>query len=132
MAQTRAAAIKRISDDLGLPAGDRFTQDWEYELPEEFRTSAWLQRFIDAYSDRGYGPTAKQVLMTLLLDCLNDGIEAGDEQIERLWDDVAPLLSSDRDIHSSLIEHWSLPGEHLDDAFALTARIRNLLGPLKA
>jgi hypothetical protein len=55
--------------------------------------------------------------------------EAGDEQIERLWDDVAPFLSSDRGMHSNLIEHWSLPGEPLEDAFALTARIRSLIGP---
>jgi hypothetical protein len=126
MPQTRADAIRRICEDLGLPAGDRFTQDWEYELPEEFRTSAWVQRFIIAYNSQRYGTSEKQVLMTLLLDCLNDGIEAGDAAIERLWNDVAALLLADRDIHSNLIEHWRLSEESLEDAFAITARIRSL------
>lgn len=127
MTQTRADAIRRICKDLGLPAGDRFTQDWEHELPEEYRSSAWLQRYIATYNGKDYGSSEKQVLMALLLDCLNDGIEAGDEAIESLWHDVAPLLVADREILSSLIEHWSLPGEPLDDAFAITARLRSLL-----
>lgn len=126
MTRSRADAIRRICADLGLPRGDAFTQDWEYELPEAFRSPTWLQRFIAAYGSEGYGPAEKQVIMTLLLDCLNDGIEAGDEAVERLWDQVAPLLSIDRDMHSSLIEHWSVPGEPLDDAFAITPRLRDL------
>lgn len=128
MAQTRADAIKRLCIDLGLPAGDAFTQDWEYELPEEFRSAAWLQRFLVAYERAEYGPAEKQVIMTLLLDCLNDGIAAGDASIERLWDRVAPLLSADLALHSSLVEHWSLPGEPLEDAFAITPRVRSLAG----
>ena len=126
MTQTRADAIRRISADLGLPAGDRFTQDWEHELPEEFRSPAWMQRYIAAYDSEGYSAVEKQVIMTLLLDSLNDGLEAGDESSERLWDEVAPRLSADREIHSTLIAHWSVPGEPLDDAFAITSRIRRL------
>lgn len=129
MARTHADAIRRICDDLGLPAGDRFTQDWEHELPEQFRTSTWLQRFLVAYSSEGYGLPEKRVLMALLIDCVNDKLEAGDELIEPLWADVAKLLLADREIHSSLIEQWSLPGEPLDDAFAITARVRELMRP---
>ena len=126
MTHSRTDAIRRLCDDLGLPGGDEFTQDWEHELPEEFRSSEWLPRFIAAYNSEGYGPSEKQALMMLLLDCLNEGIEAGDEAIECLWNEVAPLLLADREIHSNLIEHWSLPGESLEDAFAITARIRTL------
>lgn len=132
MAQIRADAIRRICCDLDLPPGGPFTQDWEYELPEEFRTSVWLQRYLAAYNREEYGAPEKQVIMTLLLDCLNDRMEAGDESVERLWGEVAQLLSADQEMHSSLIEHWSLPGEPLEDAFALTARIRGIRNEVAA
>jgi hypothetical protein len=127
MTRTRAAAIKRICDDLGIPAGDAHTQDWEYELPEEFRSVAWMQRYIDAYREQRYGAPEKRVLMSLLLDCCNDAIAAGEDSAERLWDAMAPMLLADRDLHAGLIEHWSLPGEPLEDAFAITARVRDLM-----
>lgn len=66
--------------------------------------------------------------MSLLLDSLNDGIEAGDEPTEHLWNDVARLLLANRDIHSSLIDHWRLPDEPLENAFAITGRLRDLMG----
>lgn len=31
-------AINVLCKDLKLPKGDLYTQDWVYELPEEYRT----------------------------------------------------------------------------------------------
>ncbi len=126
MAHARAAAIERICRDIGLPRGDRFTQDWAYELSEEYRTSPWLKKLLVAYGSEGYGVTEKQVIMTVLLDAMNDGIENGDDTVEFLWSDVAQILVDDRPMHVDLIAHWSLPGEPLEDAFPITARLRHL------
>lgn len=126
MSYSQRKAIETLCQDLGLPRYDRFTQDWEYELAEEFRTVAWLKKYIGAYQNQAYGEQERQVLMKLLLDSLNDGIESGDSAFELLWNDVALLLSRDRELHKQLIEHWSLGTEPLEDAFAITPRIREL------
>src|SRR3954463_6679546 len=39
-------AIARVCQGLGLPLGDSFSQDWAYELPEEFRTREFSERYL--------------------------------------------------------------------------------------
>jgi len=119
-------AIKRICDDLGLPSGDSFTQDWAYELPEEYRTNDYLNRYAAAYSTPGYGDAEKRLLMQLALDIANDEVARDPSEGENAWSKLADLLRSDRTLHADLIEHWALPGEPLEDAFPLTRLVRGL------
>ncbi|HEX8705208.1 MAG TPA: hypothetical protein VF815_40630 [Myxococcaceae bacterium] len=119
-----AAAITRVCQDLGLPAGDAFGQDWAYELPEEFRTREFFEKYLLTYSAPGYGPLEKRVLMQLILDVANDLLEQNTGLEAESWNQVAALLQVDGELHQDLIEHWALIGEPLEDAFPLTPRMR--------
>jgi hypothetical protein len=117
-------AIVRVCQDLGLPVGDSFSQDWAYELPEDFRTREFFERYLVAYSTPGYGPAEKHVLMQLVLDVANDLLERSEGLEGDAWDKVVALLQADRQLHWNLIEHWALIGEPLENVFRLTSRMR--------
>ncbi|PHM62642.1 hypothetical protein [Xenorhabdus ishibashii] len=118
--------IERICKDLGLPKGDRFTQDWGLELPEKYRTKEWLNKYITAYSNNNYSKMEKNILMELMLDIANDfltqNVRCDDESIIN----VLNLLSNNHQYHSQLIDYWSLDEESLEDCFALTPKIREI------
>lgn len=119
-------SIERICRDLGLPCGDEFTQDWAYELPEEFRTEEWLNKYILTYSNDNYSESEQDFLMQLILDVTNDflsmGMDANDEVIVK----ALGLLSNNHQRHFQLIEDWALDGEPLEDCFALTDKAREI------
>jgi hypothetical protein len=117
-------AMARICQDLGLPGGDSFTQDWAFELPEGFRTREFFERYLTAYSTPGYGPAEKHVLMHLILDVANDLIERHEGLEWGAWGRVVALLQADHRLHRELIEHWALVGEPLESGFRLTPRMR--------
>jgi hypothetical protein len=117
-------AIVRVCEGLGLPAGDSFSQDWAYELPEEFRTREFFERYLRAYSAPSYGPAEKHVLMQLILDVANDLLEREEGLEGGAWEKVVEFLQADRQLHWDLIEHWALMGEPLENVFHLTSRIR--------
>jgi hypothetical protein len=117
-------AIVRVCQGLGLPVGDSFSQDWAYELPEEFRTREFFERYLRAYSVPGYGPAEKHVLMQLILDVANDLLEREEGLESRAWERVVEFLQADRQLHWDLIDHWALMGEPLENVFPLTPRIR--------
>jgi hypothetical protein len=119
-----AGAIARVCQDLGLPAGDAYSQDWAYELPEEFRTKECFERYLRAYSTPGYGHAEKRVLMELILDVANDLLERNGGLEDEAWERVAALLQADRKLHWELIEYWALMGEPLEDVFRLTPKMR--------
>ncbi|MBN1207137.1 MAG: hypothetical protein JXB05_19785 [Myxococcaceae bacterium] len=119
-------AIARVCQGLGLPVGDSFSQDWAYELPEEFRTREFFERYVAAYSTPGYGPAEKRVLMQLILDVANDLLERNESLEEEAWEKVVALLQADRQLHWDLIEHWALMGEPPENVFRLTSRMRTV------
>lgn len=53
-------SIKKLCENLNLPYGDQFTQDWAYELPDQYRTKKWLDKYISAYLHNGYSSTEKK------------------------------------------------------------------------
>ncbi|AWH21213.1 hypothetical protein [Stenotrophomonas sp. ZAC14D2_NAIMI4_6] len=119
-------AIERLSRDLGLPPADSHSQDWAYELPDPYRTDAWLDRYLAAYHDSGYPPDVRHALMTLALDVSNDLLGAGARPDDRSIAAVLAALSQDRHEHHALIEYWALEGEPFDDCFALTPEVRKI------
>lgn len=119
--------IDRICSNLGLPIGGAYTQDWAYELPEEFRTRAWLKKYIFAYSSGEYSIGAKNELMTLALDVSNDLLSSGVSDGDEVIVSVLKALFDNRKEHQELIEHWMLEGEPLEDCFALTCHVRRVM-----
>ncbi|KAF0866041.1 hypothetical protein [Pseudomonas sp. LD120] len=123
--------IDRICKDLKLPRGDFFTQDWAYELPEEFRTTYWLKKYISAYLDINYSKVEKNALMTLMLDVSNDLLTQGVDVSDELIVSVLNLLLKNHHCHFMLIDYWSLEGEPLEDCFALTPAVRNIKNQIR-
>lgn len=124
-------AIETLRQDLGLPAGDAYTQDWVHELSDEYRTMEWLKLYSRYYVNPRYGETERRLLMSLMLDIANDLIEMDSVTGQEAWAIVRPLLLADHDIHQAQIDYWILDGESLDDGFALTPMMRELAGRLR-
>jgi hypothetical protein len=126
------SAIRRICHDLGLPVGDSFTQDWAYELPEKFRDEASFYRYLSAYDKLEYGSSEKRLLIQLTLDIANDLLQQEKDVGRRIWNPLADLLRTNYELHRDQVEYWAMPGESLEDAFALTPLARTLWEELSA
>ncbi|MFK3772784.1 hypothetical protein [Pseudomonas sp. NPDC089406] len=118
--------VTRLRRDLGLPPGDRYTQDWAYELPEQYRTTAWLEKYLAAYLMGGYSPQGQHELMTLALDVCNDLVSAGGSPADEPLVRVLSALFDDALANGDLIAYWAMEGEVLEECFALTPEIRRL------
>jgi hypothetical protein len=118
-------AIERVCRDLGLPPGDSYTQDWVYELPEEYRTSEFFSKYAAAYLMPEYGSAEKRLLMQLMLDVTNDLLQRDEAAGHQAWNSLVHFLNLDLELHRDKLEYWSLPGEPLEDAFRLTPLIRS-------
>ncbi|HHQ4309012.1 TPA: hypothetical protein ACSP7Y_005077 [Serratia fonticola] len=119
-------SIERICRDLGLPCGDEFTQDWAYELPEEFRTKECLNKYILTYLNDNYSESERDLLMQLILDVTNDCLSMGMDTNNEIIVKALDLLSNNHQKHFQLIEDWALDGEPLEDCFALTYKAREI------
>jgi uncharacterized tellurite resistance protein B-like protein len=119
-------ATHRICKDLGLPSGDSFTQAWAYELPDEFRDETAFYKYISAYRREGYGSNEKRLLVQLTLDIANDLLQQDKEVGHKAWSALTELLRTNFELQKDQIEHWAMPGEPLEDAFALTPLARAL------
>jgi hypothetical protein len=116
----------KICGDLGLPVGDNFTQDWFYELSENYRTKEWLDKYIIAYANNDHSLSEKNDLMTLSLDVCNDLLSSGLSATDEVIINVLNILSVNYQAHMELINYWSLDNEPLDDCFSLTSEMRKL------
>lgn len=95
-------------------------------MPEEFRTKEWLNKYIYSYTESRYDFFEKNELMALMLDIANDLLSEGVSGNNMVILNVLKLLSDNYNSHLSLIKHWSLDDEPLDDCFALTPKIRGI------
>lgn len=118
--------VNKICNDLGLPEGDEFTQDWAYELSDEYRTKEWLNKYIAAYLNNNYSLDGKNELMTLSLDVSNDLLCSGVSSTDEVIMKVLNVLFENHQNHMDLINYWSLDDEPIEDCFALTSKIREL------
>ncbi|WFQ79643.1 hypothetical protein PXH59_19205 [Xenorhabdus sp. SF857] len=121
---------ERICNDLGLPKGDSFTQDWALELPEKYRTTEWLNKYIIAYSNNKYSEPEKSTLMELMLDIANDFLTQNANCNDESITNVLNLLLNNHQYHLKLIDYWSLDEEPLEDCFALTPKVREIKNKL--
>ncbi len=126
MLKNQAIAMQRVASDLGLPKGDMHTQDWAYELPEEFRSESWVDRYLAAYGNVSYGDTERRLLMDLLLDIANDQIEQDECAEHRTWNALVPLLRSRPELHRDQLKYWAALEDPIEDAFPLTHLARKL------
>ncbi|AKT43559.1 hypothetical protein [Chondromyces crocatus] len=130
MVKTQLAAIRRLCADLGLPEGGPYTQDWAYELPEEFRSEAHFYRYVDAYQNAAYGDLERQVLVELTLDVVNDLMQRDGGTGEAAWSTLATVIRRHPGLHRDQVEYWASFDADLEDAFTLTPLVRELWNEL--
>jgi len=124
-------AKQRLCIDLGLPSGDAVTQDWAYELPEEYRTRAWLQKYIRAYETSTYSTDVRTLLMDLILDVTNDLVQSGNTELEEIWTTISEIIRAAPDLHRGQLEYWAgEEDEPLEDSFAIARWARELRSSL--
>lgn len=114
----------RLSDSLGLPRGDSYTQDWAYELPDEFRTETWLGKYVDAYLNGGYSEREQAALMELMLDVSDDLIALNPDS--KMAARTLEILAANSGSYCELLDYWALDEEPLENCFALTPKIRTI------
>ena len=124
--------IKRLCEDLGLPAGDAYTQDWVYELPPAFRSREFFGRYLAAYMRPDYGDEERRLLMQVMLDVANDmlGSPQEDSPSDENFRRMLSYLRRDCAIHRETIEYLASAGVPLEDTFPLTPSIRALQADL--
>jgi hypothetical protein len=126
-AHARKNVLKRVCADLGLPVGDAYTQDWAYELAEEYRRESWAQRYLDAYGNPAYGKCERIVLLEVILDVVNDLLQEDKTVGHHLWARTKTAIQGNSSTHRAQIEYWAANGEALEDTFALAPLARELL-----
>lgn len=121
-----ATAIGRLCADLDLPSGDVYSQDWVYEIPEEYRTLEHLERYADVYRTRDYAANERGLLMHPMLDITNDLFGANEDSGLAAWHIVGNLLRNNHSAHPEEFEYWSVMNSPIEDAFAITPFIRRM------
>ena len=120
-------SIEKLCSDLQLPIGDDFTQDWIYELPEEYRNLDSFKKYFEAYVFNSYDSEVKTVLMDLMFDVTNELIEMGHDADMIAWNGLAYILAKDSELYTEQIEYWSVKSEPIENGFAITPYVRSLL-----
>jgi hypothetical protein len=128
-------AIDRLCRDLGVPPGDAYIQDWAFEMPADYRSEAWFNRYLEAFQRADYGWWEREELLDLIFDIVEQALRedrgAGQLFWHRALTATGPYLMD----HRERIEYWACLDyaiEELGNAFALTPFVRQLLGDLDA
>ena len=121
-------ARQRVEDELGLPSPHPYSQDWEFEIPWEFKTREWAEKYLAACARPDYGRDEKNIVMSILVDTLNNALWDGEDWAEELWPRVRALLVEHAEMFRSLIEYWSSEDTPLEDAWAVAEWMRELRG----
>jgi len=111
-----------LCSELGLPAGEDYTQDWASELPEKYRTSAWLDRYLAALG-QSEAVEVRRLLMELVLDVANDLATSTELTVLQMGQVERELVRSPS-LYQGLVDYWACPGEPLSNCFEITPWIR--------
>jgi len=120
-------AIEKICNDLSLPKGDAFTQDWIYELPEEHRTFDSFKKYFEAYVFNSYELDEKKLLFNLMMDVTNDMLEMDEEKGDLSWLALSYILARDKGQFTEELDYWANEDEPIDSSFAITSRVRSFI-----
>lgn len=123
--------IKIICDDLDIPEGDKFTQDWEYELPEEYRTFPYFKKYFQAYIFNNYQIEVKQILINLMIDICNDYMENNIIESHSSLNGLNYIIQIDYPDLKEIISYWANENEPLEDSFAISQFMREVIASKK-
>lgn len=118
---TYQEAIEKIATNLNLKRGDRYSQDWEYEVADSNR----IKDFIDYYESNELDSVEKKILIKLILESYNDYV--GENGCNLSFEKkLAEILKSEYVLYNDIIQSWSCEGEALEDSYYITAFIRKI------
>ncbi|MCY9698017.1 hypothetical protein [Paenibacillus alginolyticus] len=115
-------AIESLTEKLGLPDLDQYSQDWEYEIANSSR----VNEFVSFYESADLNQSEKFALMSLIISSFDDAVTEGKIQ-DGIWEKIKGHLISDIDLHRKTILYWSLVEEEVDDCFSSTPFIREII-----
>ncbi len=96
-------------------------------MPYDFRTDAWLERYLQAFVRKDYGPHERHELFDLIFDIANDRMWEEGSDRDAIWRKIWSTLGPYVDEHRDQIEYWACLDNDLEDAFALAPFARAVL-----
>jgi hypothetical protein len=96
-------------------------------MPEEYRSDAWLDRYLQAFVRPDYGPNERHALFDFVLDLANDKISGDVIRDEAVWQQILSIVQQYLNEHQPQIEYWACLDVELVDAFALSPFAREAL-----
>ncbi|MEK8128484.1 hypothetical protein WMW72_11260 [Paenibacillus filicis] len=119
------ATIESFITKLSLPDLGPYSQDWEIESADSSR----VLEFITFYENHSFTEDEKFGLMALIIASYDDFISEGNEP-DFVWGKIRYYLTQDFVIHKNTILYWVLEDNDLDDCFAITPLMREVLASM--
>ncbi len=117
-------SINGLVRKLGLPAGDKYSQDWEYEVASANIASKILKDYIerdDLTEDERF------TLMHIILESINEFISDCGKEFPMMREFIEVALR-DYAVHESTYEYWACQdNDKIDEIFELTPIIRKII-----
>lgn len=115
-------AIETLNKRLKLPTLSPYSQDWEYELADASR----VEEFVTYYTKNDLTIDEKFALMALIISSYDDSITKANETT-KIWNRIRSLILKDYKIHKNTIIYWGQEENDLENCFAVTVLIREVL-----
>ena len=114
-----AASIDSLAERFGLP-NDPDMQDWPFQVADPGR----IGEFMAAFEDFEGEPDIRYTLMDLLLQSFEE-LE-GELGTNESWRKIVTRLDRDFAIHAYQVWYWSALDLDLDDAWRVSAFLREI------
>ncbi|MCU6798118.1 hypothetical protein OB236_38930 [Paenibacillus sp. WQ 127069] len=116
------STIENLIVKLNLPALDPYSQDWDLEMADSSRVA----EFISFYEEQVLSENERFGLMALIIASYDDFISSGNEP-DLVWSKIRYYLIQDFVIHKNTILYWVLEDNEIDNCFAVTPLMRDVL-----
>ncbi|WP_339293166.1 hypothetical protein MKY48_13635 [Paenibacillus sp. FSL W8-0187] len=117
-------SIESLIKKLHLSPFTPFSQDWEYTSADSSR----VNEFITYYEKNKLNNKEKFTLMIVIISSFDDYLSKGigTEDI-KIWNRIKQNILKDYKLHINTIIYWALEENDLEDCFAVTPYIREIL-----
>ncbi|WP_413376448.1 hypothetical protein [Paenibacillus taichungensis] len=117
-------SIESLIKKLHLSPLTPFSQDWEYTSADSSR----VNEFITYYEKNKLNNKEKFTLTIVIISSFDDYLSKGigTEDI-KIWNRIKQNILKDYKLHINTIIYWALEENDLEDCFAVTPYIREIL-----
>ena len=120
-------SIEGLIEKLGLPAGDEYSQDWEYEIAN----SNLAIKLVNDYLNQGsLTEDEKFTLMHVILESTNDYYIKNSDFPS--FEILKQIMETDYELHKETLNDWACWEQNdISETFAITPFIRCILSNQK-